>query len=74
MTFQFSYGESVARWGRGSDRRPACAACAADQTYDRSARIRRAAVRAGICREPYVLNLCEPHLAELQGVLPEGGV
>ena len=68
------YGESMARWGRGSDRRPACSACAQDQIYDRSGRIRRAAVRVGICREPYVLRLCEPHLAQLQRVLPKGGV
>ena len=68
------YGESMARWGRGSDRRPACVACAADQIYDRSARIRRAAVRVGISREPYVLNSCDPHLARLRGVLPKGAV
>lgn len=69
------YGENMARWDRGAaDRRPACAACAADQIYDRSDRIRRAAVRVGICREPYVLNLCDPHLAQLQRILPKGGV
>jgi hypothetical protein len=68
------YGRSMARRDPDPDRRPACSACAADQIYDRSARIRRAAVRAGICREPYVLNLCEPHLARLQGDLPKGGV
>ena len=68
------YGRSMARRDPDSDRRPACSACAAGQIYDRSARIRRAAVRVGICREPYLLNLCELHLARLQGVLPKGGV
>jgi hypothetical protein len=64
------YGEDMARLDSGSDRRPPCSACAADQIYVRG-RIRRAVVRAGLCREPYVLNLCESHLARLQGVLPK---
>jgi hypothetical protein len=52
---------------------PACAACGKEQIYEH-ARIRRAAVRVGICREPYVLNLCEPHMAQLLGILPKGGL
>jgi hypothetical protein len=67
------YGENMARLDSGSDRRSACSACTADQIYVRG-RIHRAVVRAGLCREPYVLNLCEPHLARLQGALPKGGV
>ena len=31
-------------------------------------------MRVGISREPYVLNLSEPHLAQLQRVMPKGGV
>ena len=54
--------------------RPVCSACAQDQIYDRSGRIRRAVVRVGICREPYVLRLCQPHMVQLQRVLPEGGL
>jgi hypothetical protein len=68
-----AYGKSMARWGRAADG-PFCSACAQDEIRDRSGRIRRAAVRVGICREPYVLRLCEPHLVQLQRVLPEGGV
>lgn len=30
-------------------------------------------MRVGICKDPYMLNLCEPHLARLRRVLPEGG-
>ena len=67
-------GRNMARWGRGSDRRPACAACTADHIHDRSGRIRIAAVRVGICREPYALNLCHPHLAQLRQALPKAGV
>lgn len=44
-----TYGENMARWDPGSDRRPACSACAADQIYVRG-RIRRAVVRVGFCR------------------------
>jgi hypothetical protein len=51
-----------------------CSACAADQIYVRG-RIRRAVVRAGFCREPgKAMRLCEFHLAQLQRVLPKGGV
>lgn len=68
------YGKNVARWDSGPDRRPACSACGADQIYVRG-RIRRAVVRVGFCREPgKILRLCEFHLAQLQGALPEGGV
>jgi hypothetical protein len=68
------YGEDMARLDSGSDRRPACSACAADQIYVRG-RIRRAVVRAGFCREPgKALRLCESHLAQLRRALPEGGV
>jgi hypothetical protein len=62
------------RWAPGSDRRPACSACAVDQIYVRG-RIRRAVVRVGFCLEPgKALRLCEFHLAQLQRVLPNGGV
>jgi len=64
----------MARWGRASDRRPACSACEQDEIHDRSGRIRRAAVSVGICRDPWTLRLCEPHLVQLQRVLPKGGV
>jgi hypothetical protein len=69
-----AYGKSMAGRRRGADRRPACSACAQDEVRDRSGRIRRAAVRVGICRDPYVLRLCEPHLVQLQLVLPKGGL
>jgi hypothetical protein len=69
-----TYGKNMARWDSGSDRRPACSGCAEDQIYVRG-RIRRAVVRVGFCREPgKALRLCEFHLAQLQRVLPEGGV
>jgi hypothetical protein len=68
------YGKNMARLDSGSDRRPACSGCAADQIYVRG-RIRRAVIRVGFCREPgEALHLCEFHLAQLQRVLPEGGV
>ena len=65
------YGRSMARRDPDSDRRPACSACAAGQIYDRSARIRRAAVRVGICREPYLLNLCELIWPDCKGFCPK---
>lgn len=68
------YRRRMAGWGSGHDRRRACAACAHDQIYDRSASVRRATVRVGMCREPYILWLCEPHLAQLRRILPKGGV
>jgi hypothetical protein len=64
----------VGRWGQDPDRPPACYVCTRDGIFDRNGHVRRAAVRAGICREPYVLCLCLPHLAQLQQILPKGGV
>jgi hypothetical protein len=45
-----------------------------DEIYDRTGRHPRSAVRVAICREPYVLRLCEPHLEQLMRFLPPGGV
>lgn len=53
---------------------PPCCACVEDEIYDRTGRHPRAAVRVEICREPYVLRLCEPHLDQLVRALPPGGV
>lgn len=53
---------------------PPCRACVEDEVYDRTGRHPRAAVRVEICREPYVMKLCEPHLAQLVRVMPTGGV
>src|SRR5260221_7369681 len=53
---------------------PACYACVQDEIYDRTGRHPRAAVRVEINREPYVLRLCEPHLAQLTKVLPSPGM
>jgi len=70
-----AYGKSMAGWGRAADRRPACSACdTQDEIRDRSGRIRRAAVSVGICRDPWMLRLCELHLVQLRRVLPKGGV
>lgn len=46
--------------------RPSCYACRQDEIYDHSARITRATVRAQVPFEPYVLSLCDHHLAQLQ--------
>src|SRR5689334_24902385 len=53
---------------------PTCYICRRDGIFDRTARHPAAAVRVGICREPYVLNVCERHLAPLQATLPTGGL
>ena len=53
---------------------PPCSACVRDEIYDRTGRHTAAAVRVSICREPYVLRLCERHLAQLTRALPSGGV
>jgi hypothetical protein len=54
--------------------RPICHICAQDEIFDRTARHPAAAVRVGLCREPYVLNVCEYHLAPLRETLPAGGL
>lgn len=61
-------------WVGWSVDHPACYACVEDEIYDRTGRHPRAAVRVEICREPYVLRLCEPHLAQLKKVLPSDGM
>ena len=53
---------------------PVCYVCRRDGIFDRTARHPAAAVRVGICREPYVLNICGRHLAPLQATLPTGGL
>jgi len=53
---------------------PGCLICAQDELYDRSGRHPAAAVRVGICREPYALDVCGRHLARLQQELPARGV
>src|SRR5690349_7031767 len=53
---------------------PVCYVCRRDGIFDQTARHPAAAVRVGICREPYVLNVCERHLATLQTTLPTGGL
>jgi hypothetical protein len=53
---------------------PVCYVCRRDGIFDQTARHPAAAVRVGICREPYVLNICERHLAPLQATLPTGGL
>src|SRR5690242_18090859 len=53
---------------------PVCYVCRRDGIFDQTARHPAAAVRVGICREPYVLNVCERHLAPLQATLPTGGL
>jgi hypothetical protein len=53
---------------------PACYVCRRDGIFDRTARHPAAAVRVGICREPYVLDVCERHLGPLQATLPTGGL
>ena len=63
----------VARVGR-STRPPPCAICAKDGVWLRTGRRSAATVRVGICREPYVLKVCERHLALLEQVLPASGV
>jgi hypothetical protein len=53
---------------------PTCYVCRQDGIFDRTARHPAAAVRVGICREPYVLDVCERHLGPLQATLPTGGL
>jgi len=53
---------------------PPCSVCTWDKILDRNGRVRRAAVRVGLCRDPHMLRLCEWHLAQLTKVLPPGGV
>lgn len=53
---------------------PVCYVCRRDGIFDQTARHPAAAVRVGICGEPYVLNVCERHLALLQATLPTGGL
>src|ERR1700689_4035210 len=57
-----------------SARRNACYVCAQAGIFDRTARHPAAAVRVGICREPYVLDICERHLGPLRQTLPAGGL
>jgi hypothetical protein len=56
------------------DGRPRCYACRKEGILDTSGYPMRAAVKAQVCFEPYVLSLCERHLALLQDGLPHGGV
>ena len=51
-----------------------CYACRKDGVYDHRGYHPRAAVKAQVSFEPYVLSLCEPHLAQLQRELPRGSV
>ena len=53
---------------------PTCYVCRRDGIFDRTARYPAATVRVGICREPYVLDVCERHLGPLQATLPTGGL
>ncbi len=53
---------------------PTCYVCRRDGIFDRTARHPAAAVRVGICREPYALDVCERHLGPLQATLPTGGL
>jgi len=53
---------------------PACYVCRRDGIFDRTARHPVAAARVGVCREPYVLDVCEQHLGPLQAMLPTGGL
>jgi hypothetical protein len=55
-------------------RRPACYVCARVGVYLRTGRRSVAAVRVGVCREPYVMAVCERHLVWLQKMLPASGV
>jgi len=61
-------------WPGWSADHPACVACVQDEIYDRTGRHPKAAVRVEISRDPYVLRLCEQHLARLAKVLPSGGM
>ncbi len=54
--------------------RRACSACVQDEAYDSTGRHPAAVVRVEICREPYVLRLCDQHLAQLRQTEPIGGV
>jgi hypothetical protein len=54
---------------------PPCTACGQDAIRGgRLVRPPRAVVRVGLCREPYVMALCEHHLAQARRLLPAGGV
>src|SRR5689334_11437677 len=53
---------------------PTCYVCRRDGIFNRTARHPAAAVRVGICREPYALDVCERHLGPLQATLPTGGL
>lgn len=53
---------------------PACYVCKRDAVFDQTARHPAAALRVGICREPYVLDVCERHLGPLRQTLPAGGL
>src|SRR3984957_21127585 len=58
----------------GSAARHVCYMCRRDGIFDGTARHPAAAVRVGVCREPYVMNVCERHLAPLRETLPAGGL
>jgi hypothetical protein len=70
---QCAYYRAVVTMARSADH-PACSVCVQDEIYDQAGRHPPAAVRVEVCREPYVLRLCEHHLAQLRRVLPAGGV
>jgi len=45
-----------------------------DEILGPDARALRAIARVDLCREPYVMDLCEHHLAHARRSLPAGGV
>ena len=51
-----------------------CYACRKDGIFDHRGYHPRAAVKAQVTFEPYVLSLCEHHLAQLERELPRGSV
>ena len=58
------------RRGRGNAS-PPCYACKRDRICDRAGRVTRATVRAQVPFEPYVLNLCDRHLATVRHGFPD---
>lgn len=62
-------GVMFRRRGRGKVHRPACYACRHDGVYH-DGRFTRATVRAQIPFEPWVLNLCDRHLATVRQGFP----
>ena len=64
------FGKVMFRDRERGDLRPCCHACRRDEIYDRSARITRATVRVQVPFEPYVLSLCDQHLAQVQHEFP----